>query len=961
MNNPNMNLKNKAEILEKIKILNSSYLKGWKPSDGDVGWAIAQIFSDMGEELNAAIQNLPKKLFLSYLNDLRITQSSPLSATVPITFTLNKNSKRSVVIPKKAKVATENKISYEIDNSFTVTSAKIDSFLCVDANKNIVHDFSQEILDAQSMPLFSFEEEQQYLYFGDNGLFNIHRVNGDKNAYLEYIVPEIENKQWQYWGISEENEEERWIAFDGGRTRLNKENAHKTVKTKINGINTYWIRIKLAVPQKEQVEDFKIKYRSRSGIDALYYNNNPLDPRKTIYPFGFKPQNNDIFYIASSEAFSKKGSSCGLSMKNIKFTLDENSNIRMETLTNVVSCSELEQTLIQIKKQINNSSNLEKLIHDISTRMSNTKHIYHGIVSFEYYNGSAWKKLIVQKDIGSSISEWMLNGVDIRFKIPMDFSKISVNGEENFWIRVKLINSAFGSYKFENNKVVEDFYAPTIDNVDVYVNAAPTTPQYVFRYAHNYYSNLLSADDKFPYSFLEEDKNSLYIGFDKPFDEGLISMLISLDERNEAPLPTEWFVSANNHWESLQVKDGSNSFVKSGICSFVSPATQMKVSKFGKDLYWLKIIFVDNEQAFNLKGLYLNSVMATQCQTIEDKILGSSDGSAFQVFRIKETPVLELTLWVRQNNIPNDASFYEDKYKEGYWVEYKEVEAFDNNKANKRIYTFDSHSGEICFGDSINAMIPPMLKDNIKVSYKIGGGTQGNVAKGKITKLINSIAYIDKVINNESASGGANEQSIDSLISMAPKRIRHSYRAVTEDDFYALVKEASSNIAKVKTITRAGVIDLLVMPYSTEDYPVISVGLKKHLLDYISEKTSATVKINILNPVYMRIDVDINVVIDDWSLASSLKSMINEEIRQFLNPISGGIKQEGWAFSQVPKLSDIFNLMNEIEGILYIDKAEIFMQEKLLYDLDGEPIFKIDDDIMICSGNHNVNLMVRSV
>ncbi len=959
MNNPNMNLKNKDEILEKIKILNSSYLKGWKPSNDDAGWAIAQIFSEMGADLNAALQRLPNKLFLSYLNDLGFTQSSPLPATVPITFTLTKNSKRSVVIPQQAEVATKDKVSYEIDNSFTVSSAKLEAFLCVDVNKNTVCDFSQEILDSQTMSLFSSEEQQQYLYFGDDGLFNVHRVNGDKNAYLEYIVPEIENKKWQYRGISEENKKERWIDFDGGRTRLNKENAHKTVKKKINGIDTYWIRIELAIPKKIQIEDFKIKYRSRSGIDALYYNDNPLDPRKTIYPFGFKPQNNDTFYIASSEAFSKKGSSCGIAMKNIKFTLDKKDNVRMETLTNAGSCSALEQTIIEVKKIINSSSSLDKLKNDISANISNTKHIYHGIVSFEYYNGSSWKKLIVQKDIESSNSEW--NGVDVKFKIPMDFSKISVNGEEDFWIRVKLLDSAFGSYKFIHNKLVEDFHAPTIENIDIYVNAVPKKPQYIFRDAHNHYSNLLSADDTSPYSILEERNNSLYIGFDKVFDEGLISMLISLDERSEAPVATEWFVYANNHWESLPVKDGSNSFTKSGICSFVSPFNQMKVNQFGKDLYWLKIIFADNEQAFNLKGLHLNSVMATQCKTIENKILGSSNGSAFQVFTIKETPVLEMTLWVMESNIPHDTSFYEDKYNEGYWAEWQEVEDLHDIADNKRIYTFDSHSGEIHFGDSINAMIPPMLKDNIKVSYKIGGGTQGNVANKKITKLVNPLAYIDKIVNNESANGGANEQSIDSLISMAPKRIRHGYKAVTKDDFYALTKEASSNIAKVKTITNPGVVDLVIMPYSTEDHPVISPGLKKHLFDYISEKTSATVKINILNPDYMCIDVDMNVVIDDWSLASTLKSVINEKIREFLNPISGGVKQEGWGFGQVPKLSDIFNLMNEIEGILYIDKAEIFMEEKLLYDLDGESISKIDDDIMIYSGNHKINLMARSV
>ncbi len=922
MNTPDMHLKETQEVLQRIQILKQNYLMQWKPEDGESGWAIAQVFAEMAASLNTTLNKVPNKLFLSYLNALNFTQKAPLFATVPVTFTLTKGFKNSVVIPERTELSTKEKVVFETEESFTATSAKLCAIVCVDPQSNSVDDFSSSIGSDEVITLFENKQDQQYLYFGDDALFNIHRVAGDTNAYIDYVVPNIECDVWQYFGKSVLDEEAYWVDFERSGNHLNKNKSYTTVKKEINGIETYWIRAVLKRPQKEQSNQYTIAYKSCSGIDGLYYNAQPLNPRKIIQPFGKKPHEQDTFYIASSEAFSKKGALCGIAFDGVFCSYESTGNVRLYK-----------------------------------------KHAIYGSVSFEYYNGQAWKKLSIQKDIDKSVLNM---AVDLVFYIPNDISEVAVNGDKNFWIRLKLIEHTYGAYIYNQaeNKLEDNFTEPSFKKIDIYVKSKIQTPHHVLRYAHKSYTNLLASSDNLPYSWVDEmlsQEKSLYLGFDKGFDEGLISMLIRVENSAAQINTSNYFFYNNNSWQKLLVKDRSNGFAKSALLSFVAPLYQQALRIFDKELYWLKISFDYDVDPIQMQGLYLNSVMATQCKSVDKKLLGSSDGSAFQSFSLQEKPALYPCVWVRETTLPNTKNYYEDEYGEGYWVEWQEVSNLSEERYNQRVYSFDTHTSTVRFADGKKGMIPPIAKNNILISYKFGGGSSGNVEVGKINKIVSSLAYVDTVTNFESAMGGADEQSIESLIEKAPKCIKHHYSAVTEDDFNTLVKEASSSVAKVRTMMSPGKIDLVIIPYSKVKKPLSSLALKKQVLEYIEARTSATVKVNVIDPKYSQIDIRLSIVVSDWSLASTLKNTIHEALDKFLHPLEGAADGEGWSFGSVPNLSDIFHLLGEYEGISYIERAAIILNGELLYDMDGESTSKIANDVMLYSGDHLVEIVVRSI
>ena len=81
--------------------------------------------------------------------------------------------------------------------------------------------------------------------------------------------------------------------------------------------------------------------------------------------------------------------------------------------------------------------------------------------------------------------------------------------------------------------------------------------------------------------------------------------------------------------------------------------------------YWLRVTWESGEYRFEprLRGLLLNTTMATQAVTIGDEVLGSSNETASQQFHTNRRPVLAgPLLYVREPELPpaNEQTKIED-------------------------------------------------------------------------------------------------------------------------------------------------------------------------------------------------------------------------------------------------------------------------------------------------------------
>ena len=196
------------------------------------------------------------------------------------------------------------------------------------------------------------------------------------------------------------------------------------------------------------------------------------------------------------------------------------------------------------------------------------------------------------------------------------------------------------------------------------------------------------------------------------------------------------------------------------------------------------------------------------------------------------------------------------------WFLWHTGEGFNKSGPIDRIYLRNLKDGQYLFGDGIRGKIPPTGVDNIRITYFIGGGTQGNVKAKEIKVLKNFIPFVDSVINPLPAEGGMDSETTDRLLMRGSRLLRNRNRAITVTDYESLIYDSFPSIAKVKCL---GGIDLsgksdpahimiAIIPSSLEDKPLPSLALINDVKRYLATRSSKLISnftIEVVPPVYV--------------------------------------------------------------------------------------------------------------
>ena len=126
---------------------------------------------------------------------------------------------------------------------------------------------------------------------------------------------------------------------------------------------------------------------------------------------------------------------------------------------------------------------------------------------------------------------------------------------------------------------------------------------------------------------------------------------------------------------------------------------------------------------------------------------------------------------------------------------WREVANFAEARSGERVYVVDRLSGtirfspaveitddrgEMKFGNGLFAAVPAQGRE-IRLSYRTGGGAQGNLRPETLNTLKDRIAGIS-VTNPEPATGGRDAESLDAMLVRGPTDFHRLQRAVTARD-----------------------------------------------------------------------------------------------------------------------------------------------------------------------------------
>ena len=440
------------------------------------------------------------------------------------------------------------------------------------------------------------------------------------------------------------------------------------------------------------------------------------------------------------------------------------------------------------------------------------------------------------------------------------------------------------------------------------------------------------------------------------------------------PIPPRlvWEYTNGDQWQPLIVRDETNAFTRNGLVEFLPPRDFQPQSDFGLTArYWVRARWQSGDYLIEPRWqrVLLNTTLASQTTTITNELLGSSDGSENQTFRIVQTPVLTgqqldiLEPELFDSNQPGTTVVLDSPQGErtGRWLRWQEVADFYGSGPRDRHYTLNHITGEIRFGNGRQGLIPPVGDANIRLTrYRTGGGTIGNQPRNVITQLQTTLPFVREAINPLPATGGSAAEKLELVKTRKPQHLRHRFRAVTLEDYEDLAKEASTAVARAHTVplynlrvndiitvdtpTRPGTLSLVIIPQAETPNPSPSLRLINQIQDYLDQRRLPNVELIVVGPHYVPVSIEADIALTDPSQASTVEGLVFKRLAQFLHPLTGGLEKTGWEFGRQPHKSDIYTLLEAIPGVDHIRTLKV------------PTIQNAGNFFLVFSGDHQIRL-----
>lgn len=309
-------------------------------------------------------------------------------------------------------------------------------------------------------------------------------------------------------------------------------------------------------------------------------------------------------------------------------------------------------------------------------------------------------------------------------------------------------------------------------------------------------------------------------------------------------------------------------------------------------------------------GKYLYSVEVIQGVTVESELLGSSAGTPNQIFKLNYSPVISDSVSI----LINEGS--------GFDVWNRVVNFIDSDSISRDyvVTINDNDEATITFGDGVFGKIPKVFSNGIFCTYRVGGGTQGNVGARKINQIDSTIAQVRETFNPSTALvEGLDKESLEDIKRNAPVANRTIWGALTASDFAEVTVTNFSEVGKSASYAVGDNnrdIDLYILLKSGAQ---ISSALSESISEFFSEdgggrKIIGSGKLNIKDAVITPINITATLsVLPRYDFES-----VKLNVEKFLeNYFSFGNYDFNTELSMSALSAEVINPDNYIEGIRY--------------------------------------------
>ena len=266
-----------------------------------------------------------------------------------------------------------------------------------------------------------------------------------------------------------------------------------------------------------------------------------------------------------------------------------------------------------------------------------------------------------------------------------------------------------------------------------------------------------------------------------------------------------------------------------------------------------------------------------------------------KTIRLSQSPYVEKSsqVFIGGNEVTNGVYLEEDNL-------------FFASGATDKVYqvaTNNDFVAEIIFGDSTISQSPTQ-GDSYTVTYRVGGGSRGNISESFINAQLNGTARRTSdqteqavqvtVENSSQATGGSDAETTAKVKRYGPLKFRSQDRLVTLLDYTAFANTFASNYGSTgkatasvrRAYSSANTIDIFVLEKASDSQlRQATQEYKKQLLEAMTDKKMLTDEPVIVDGLIRTLDLNVTVKLDDRFKRekNGIVARVNNVIRNYFN------------------------------------------------------------------------------
>lgn len=956
------------DIYEQINTLAKSYTPEWKftTQNPDIGSVIGIIFAKQFEESIKHYNMFLDKCHLEYMNMLGISQRPSEPAKLIAEFKPVAGSD-SVYIPKGTALVAQTeddeamRVIFEVDSPICVTSARIKAVIMSDKEamlEKLVYNGEDEF---HNIVLGNFKDytgiKKQFSIF-HNSLFNL--AGRELCLDIEGSMPFADYLKRGDYSIHYRGRnaiEDAVVRCDNRKLFLTFDKEFKNIDTKQD--NSY---LREVIITQEKYSDNDIVFDSilmestGEACRADYISNHQIEQNKDHFElFGDELGLYTECYIGMDNYFSQKGA---------KITV----NFSVSTRERMVGQRPKAKEDLRIIKR--------KKYYEYNEVISDA---YAENVIYEYLSEQGWKRLnIAQEQAGTIFNGDYKGNYEISFISPDDWIESAIEGYRGRCLRVQLIKS-------ENCYIQPArHHLPVISNMRIeysYENNPQSPAYYKVKDFYSEYGAKWTGRpvQAFAKTYVPED--ALYIALDKNPKSGTLSIYFKFANVSFEGMECRFEYFSKKGFKQMSVVDMTEGAQVSGLVTFLVPEDFVETQIAGVKGYYIRIVDVNqvirNMQAEKpvIENIILNATEALNLQTMEEMEFFVDNPSAYMEFGLGVNNIYDTQVWVNEIDrfslaeikslLENNSEDCRVEYDttgniKNFFIRWNEVLDFTLHK-KERVYVLDRNKGIIKFGDGVNNPIPSKSGDvAFYVAIRVSNRLAGNVKAHSIDNVLARIGSIADVDNPYSAYGGTEIEPVGLAEFRGTHLMSSSNRLVTMRDYENAVFSFSDNIVRVKCIKADGKIIIVVLIKDCEEDINTFCVLKNQLKDMLLESGEMTLtakNIEIREPLFVEISVQLWVSAAVQIDRFQLQEEVNQSLTEYLKPVTGN-NNRGWDIGEIPKKTQIIMKLKFLERKISIKNCVIsarYSDETGLHEVDAD---KLRNNPYVCirSGIHEVHI-----